>query len=56
MLAASIPIIYDPRWHPPVRLSVNPKLQIIGERIFFAGFIGIAVAYAGKLVTLPDAR
>jgi len=52
MLAASIPIIMILVGILLFALSVNPKLQTIGERMFFAGFIGIAVAYAGKLVTL----
>jgi hypothetical protein len=30
----------------------NPKVATIGERMFFAGFIGIAVAFGPQTVTL----
>ena len=33
-------------------LSQNQKVAKLGEYLFLAGAIGIAVAYAGKLVTL----
>jgi hypothetical protein len=33
-------------------LSANPKLAELGRLLFLAGSIGIAVAFASKMVTL----
>lgn len=51
MLAASVPVIMILLGILMFALATSPKLQKIGEWMFFAGFIGIAIAFASRLLT-----
>lgn len=52
MVIALLPVLFMVIGALVYALAANPKVAELGRCAFLAGAIGIAVAYAGKLVTL----